>query len=157
MTDLRLRYGKVSIVDVDDFEYLNQWAGKWYFKGRYVGREQWLPSEKRNKWVLMHRELNKTPEGMETDHINGNTLDNRKSNLRTVTRKQNMANVRSTPGVSGLRGVWWHKGTEKWRAAIRVDGRRKSLGLFKDKNDAAIAWRQAAKKYRGEFARLTCG
>lgn len=72
------------------------------------------------------------------DHINGNGLDNRLINLRDVTESENLRNVRlSSRNKSGVIGVSWDKLVSKWRADIRIDGKKKFLGFFDDLEDAA--------------------
>lgn len=86
------------------------------------------------------------PAGMVVDHINGNTLDNRRSNLRVVTHKQNLrhrARGANRNNAVGVRGVSWDKERKKFLAGIRVDGKRLNLGRF-DSLDAAVAARSAA-------------
>lgn len=111
---ISLTQGKFTTVDEEDFEYLSQW--NWYAK----------PSGKRNCYahaynggnrMYMHRLLLNPPKGMYIDHINGNGLDNRKTNLRIVTLSQNQGNRRLTStSVSGYKGV--HRNREKWQAVI---------------------------------------
>jgi len=90
-----------------------------------------------------------------TDHINGDGLDNRRSNLREVTHKQNLANQRlSSANKSGYRGVSWFPRDSKWTAHIKVNGRAKNLGYFTDPADAARAYDRAAIAAWGPHARL---
>jgi hypothetical protein len=82
------------------------------------------------------------------DHINGDRLDNRLSNLRLVTDQENAKNSAiPRTNTSGILGVGWHKQRRKWRAFITVDGRQKSLGLFEIKADAVLARKQAEKRF----------
>ncbi len=75
----------------------------------------------------------------EIDHVNGNSLDNSKDNLRQVTRKENCRNVSLMPNsASGYCGVNWHEPSGKWRARVKVDGKENYLGLFDDPQEAAI-------------------
>jgi len=80
------------------------------------------------------------------DHINGNPSDNRLSNLRILTHKQNTrAYNRPTKGAaSKFRGVWWHKKNEKWIAEIRPNGKKIHIGCFKNEEDAAKAFNEKA-------------
>ena len=103
----------------------------------------------------MHRELLPVPPGFETDHIDGNGLNNQKDNLRISTRSQNAANSKiRVGGSSEFKGVAWNKRCRKWRATIGVERQVKHLGLFKIEEKAALAYNTAALKYFGEFARL---
>ena len=90
------------------------------------------------------------------DHINGNTLDNRKSNLRVVTQSKNMAH-RLRPkrkGSSKYWGVYYVKKHKRWRASIKVNRKTRYLGHFKQEKDAARAYNEAALFHFGECATL---
>lgn len=102
----------------------------------------------------LHRMITAAPKGMEVDHVNGDTLDNRRKNLRVCTHLQNMGNNRQPAGESGFKGVWKSHRGNGWVAIIKHKGKRYSLGTFKEKKQAAVAWNKAAKKFRGEFACL---
>lgn len=85
----------------------------------------------------------------DVDHINGNGLDNRIINLRSVTESENLRNSRkSILNTSGFCGVYFHKPTGKWQAKIQINGKGKSLGLFFDKNEALLA-RKSAEQLHG--------
>jgi len=137
-----LSQGKFTIIDKEDFEWLNQW--KWYCNSYgYAVREKnyGVKNGKRvRKSIWMHREINKTPKGMDTDHIDRNPLNNKKSNLRTVTHGQNMFNLsKAKNNISGYKGVSWHKETQKWRAYLQINKKQKYFGLFSDIKDAILA------------------
>ena len=109
--------------------------------------------EKRKK-VAMHNIIMKPSEGFIVDHINGNGLDNRRSNLRIVTRQQNTFNSVHKGGTSKYKGVALDKESGLWRAYIAKDGKRTWLGRFPDELSAAIAYDKAAKDMFGEYAKL---
>ena len=89
------------------------------------------------------------------DHIDGNGLNNCRSNLRIATSSQNMQNSKkSKANTSGFKGVSYHRRAQKWCAAISVNGKNKYLGLFESPEKAHEAYCEAAKKYFGEFAKL---
>lgn len=91
---------------------------------------------------------------METDHINGDRLDNRKENLRICTRVQNFQNMKMhIDNTSGFKGVSWDSEREKWISQIFTGGHTKFLGRFEDSEKAARVYDDAARKYFGEFAR----
>lgn len=102
----------------------------------------------------MHRAVLKAADGMVVDHINHNGLDNRKANLRVATVAQNAWNAKRPIGRSGYRGVSFDRRTGRWRVAISYCGKRKQLGCFRDKHEAAKAYDRAAMKYHGKFAIL---
>lgn len=105
--------------------------------------------------MRMHRLIMDAKDGQKVDHINRNTLDNRKSNLRFVTQSQNMMNavIRKT-NTSGFKGVCFVSREGKWLATIWKDGKQKWLGYFKDKKDAAQAYNKAALELHGQYALL---
>lgn len=109
--------------------------------------------EKRKK-VAMHNVIMKPSEGFVVDHINGNGLDNRRSNLRIATRQQNTFNSVHKGGTSKYKGVALDKESGLWRAYIAKDGKRTWLGRFPDELSAAIAYDKAAKDMFGEYAKL---
>ena len=86
MKKIKLTQGKVALVDDGDFEWLSQW--KWTYKnGGYAYRSIGSKGH-----IFLHRAIMKSPKNLEIDHINGNGLDNRRSNLRFATHKQNIRN-----------------------------------------------------------------
>jgi hypothetical protein len=90
---------------------------------------------------------------MYIDHINRNRADDRWENLRKAGHLQNLANSgRPRHNTSGFKGVSLHRETGKWRAAINIAGKKKSLGLYLLKEDAGNAYKAAAIKYYGDFA-----
>lgn len=147
MKYIKLNKGKRTKVDNDCYDELSKF--KWYVCNKgYANR---IVDKKR---VSMHRLIIQTPKGFDTDHVNGDRLDNRKSNLRICTRSQNNMN-RITPrnSTSGHKGVHFRRrGVKVWRAVIHFDGIKKALGYFEKKEDAVSAYKKAAKIYHGEFA-----
>ena len=103
----------------------------------------------------MHRLIMDAPEGFDVDHINGDQLDNRRSNLRICKHHENCRNTRSKGfGASSFKGVCWNKPQKKWVAKIRVHPRRICIGYFNDEMEAAWAYDMYSYKYHGEFAQL---
>ena len=151
---IELTQGEFAIVDNEIFDELNNY--KWHYACGYARRNKRLENGKR-KIVNMHREMMNTPDGFETDHINGDRLDNRRSNLRIVTKHENQRNAKARKGKSRFKGVSFYKTkrhkTGYWIARIQVNGTAKRLGYFKNEKEAAVAYDQAAKKYYGEYAR----
>lgn len=90
--------------------------------------------------VPVHRFITNAPKGIEVDHKNGDTMDNRKENLRLVTRATNSRNVKLyTSNKSGYKGVAWCKRSKKWYAYIEHQGKMFNLGLYKCKEEANVA------------------
>ena len=150
-----LTKGKHAIVDEADFEWLSQW--KWSLHGRGYASRQTGGRAKRVS-VMMHRLIAETPEGMDTDHINGDKLDNRRSNLRHATRGQNNVNRSLLPsnstGYKGVRSPLDGRNGLRWPAFITVDNKAVGLGSYSTPEEAARAVDIAAFEAFGEFAQL---
>mgnify|MGYP006267551345 CR=1 FL=1 len=142
----------VAIVDADYYDWLIgiEWRAN---KDGYAFYNTTINSKPCN--YLMHRLVNDTPEGLYTDHINGNRLDNRRINLRTVTPAQNSQwQNRGKKNTSGYKGVSWRKDENVWQVHITLNKKLVHIGLFKNIHEAAEAYNAAAKKHFKEFAKL---
>lgn len=91
------------------------------------------------------------PDNMVIDHINGDRADNHFSNLRLCSFAQNAMNQTKKSNLSGLKGVVWDRGHNKWRAQIKVNYKNIYLGLYESKEAAYEAYKNAANKYHGEY------
>lgn len=150
-TFIPLTQGQFTVIDEVNFKWLNQY--KWWFQKGYAFRIQWNKITKKYDRIYMHRLVNKTPKGFFTDHINRNKLDNRQSNLRTVTSSQNKMNMDiKRNNTSGVRGVWFDKTRNKWAVEIMINQKKTYLGRFEDKQEAIKIRKQAEKEYFKEFA-----
>jgi hypothetical protein len=106
------------------------------------------------KSMLLHRLVFGECSGKMIDHINGNPLDNRKQNLRAVTRAENQQNSKLyKSNTTGRKGVIWHVAARKYNARIQVNGKRINLGYFDTAEEASTAYESASKKYHGQYAR----
>jgi hypothetical protein len=143
--------GKNILVDIEDVPVARQYT--WYI--HRAGRDLFYayarkPSPaKHSQYTKLHRLL--LPGAEVVDHINFNGLDNRRCNLRSCLRKQNNIRCRRT-NISGYRGV--EKYRDRFRAVIRIDGKRYSLGGYATAKEAASAYNKAALEKHGEFAIL---
>lgn len=119
-----------------------------YIKIRLKGRKRYAH---RLAWLYVHGTW---PTGY-IDHIDGNTSNNRMSNLRVVTHAQNNINRRlRNDNTSGCKGVTWDSQHKKWRVQVRREGARKYQALFLRLEDARTASEAAIKEQHGEFARI---
>jgi hypothetical protein len=141
-----LTRGLVALVDPPDHAALSE--HKWYAhkaaKGFYAAR--WT----KTGTVYMHRQIMAPARGLVVDHINHDTLDNRRDNLRVCTQKQNLANRRAAARSLPL-GVWERDG--RYLSCLVVDGRTRHLGTFDTPEAAHTAYATAAREHRGEYAR----
>jgi len=136
------------IVDNKDYNFLNQF----YWQ---VSMENVVLTRFNKKTILMSRFIIQAPDDLEVDHIDGNRLNNQRSNLRLATSSQNKMNRGPRKdNTSGYKGVSWHKQNNKWSARIMANGKYLSLGLFENILDAARSYNLAAKKHHKEFAWL---
>ncbi len=134
-----------ALVD-KEFAHLDKHKWSWSLRNSVV-------KDKGDK--LHHLIMGKPPEGMVIDHINRDPKDNRKANLRIVTLHQNAQNIsKQKNNTSGFRGVWYRKDLKKWQADIKVNYKKLYLGIYKSKEEAALAYNEAAIKYFGEYAVL---
>lgn len=151
-----LTRGLVAVVDADDYPTISSF--KWYAQCTEPGRF-YAARRKGRKIILLHREVMGAKKGQWTDHINSDTLDCRKENLRFVTPKQNAMNSRKALGAScafkGVCRVSPRVNAENpFLAYIGSKSNRKYLGYFSSEILAARAYDRAAKNLFGKFAKL---
>jgi hypothetical protein len=159
MKEIPLTQGKVALVDDRDYDALMS-IGPWQaFKtsaGFYAARDLRESRTGRLRRFFMHAVLLGTVATSKwVDHVNGDTLDNRRTNIRRATPAQNAANRRKMAG-SGCkyRGVSWDKVRKKFKATITPLGKQRHLGYYLAEEDAARAYDRAAVEAYGEFAKL---
>ena len=157
--EIALSNGEIALIDDEDYPLVStyRWAasrgpdGKPYATARIQhgrGKERFYTT------LRMHRLIMEAERGEEIDHINMNTLDNRRANLRKATKAQNMANRnRTARSTSGWKGVHFHKGAGNWMAEIKAEGTRFYLGLFDRCELAGLAYDCASRVVHGEFCR----
>ncbi len=149
-----LTKGLFAQIDVADIPEIEGFA--WYSMGQngrfYAGRNGPRPDRVK---IPMHREICNPAEGMFVDHIDGNCLNNRRSNLRACTSSENMCNQRTrSNNTSGFAGVSLCRKSGKWQARIMKEGRALHLGRHESKQAAIAAYRNAAIAHHGEFSGL---
>jgi hypothetical protein len=109
----------------------------------------------RGRQISMHRQIMQPPPGKVTDHMNGNGLDNRRSNLRNCLPTENGRNrQRNRRSRTGFKGVGQYKRTGKYYASIRFKGKTLYLGQYDTPVEAARAYDRKARELFGQFARL---
>lgn len=145
------------IVDDEDYEFVSNYAMHVWSTPRHHTLYA-IITFSRVKQLRLHRVLTKAKDNEVVDHINGNGLDNRRSNLRVTTQLNNNANARKKAKATSMyKGVslYLDGATSKpWKAQIQRDGRKFHIGYFATEIEAAIAYDNAAKEYFGEFAVL---
>lgn len=149
MKRIPLKNGKCALVDDDDYEYLSQfdWNGK-------SGPYGYARRTENGKTILMHREILKPKKESRVDHINGIVLDNQKSNLRLGNHSDNICNRKlNKNNTSGFKGVRQVKSGKLWEARIQKSGAPISIGYYRSKHDAMIAYDAAATVLHKAFAR----
>jgi hypothetical protein len=140
-----LGHGQFAIVDDEDYDKVVQY--KWHIMANKAGSHMYAATKLR-----MHRLVIDAPPGIMVDHINGDTLDNRKSNLRLCTNSQNQQNTPSRGGSSRYKGVSLQKKSGKWIATFQYDGQRHYCGMWDSEEDAARAVDKKRGEVCGDFA-----
>lgn len=151
--------GLTTKLDPEDYEKFKD--EKWTVSGcakpgvYYASKSQNIgkvDGKSRFKKRSLHKEILECPPGMEIDHINGDTLDNRKANLRLCTRNQNAQNRSRKRAPGKLKGAYFMKATSRWYSRIQTDGKDLFLGWFDNDVAAHAAYCDAADRLHGEFA-----
>lgn len=157
MKKISLTQNQYAIVDDVDYQWLN--AYRWFaHRNRYTFyAERNIQIDGKGQKLLMHRLILGLGIGdcKQTDHIDGNGLNNQRANLRVCSKAENQHNQRPQRNVSSYyKGVTWHRNTNKWQVRIVFNGKHKYLGLFNSEMRAAEVYNRAAKNLFGEYARL---
>ena len=159
MIEIKLTQNKVTIIDDDDLSIVSCY--KWCLESRgkhlkfWYARANFRLPDGRNTSIYMHRLLMNPRPGLVVDHIDGDSLNNTRANLRVCTRSENAKNRFKRPGTSSrYKGVTWNKMERKWKVQITNEYRAIPLGTFDDEGDAARSYNAAAIKLYGEFASI---
>jgi hypothetical protein len=154
MKEIKLTQGYTTQVDDDMYDYLMQW--KWYAHKEgpfvYATRTKCKGNgdEGNRGLVKMHRVIMNTTDGMQVDHVDHDTLNNQKSNLRNCTLQENQWNREPIKGKKLPKGISMFRG-KQYRARITVDYVEHHLGHFDTIEPAIEAYRKASEFYFGDF------
>ena len=152
MKYIELTKGYIAVVDDEDYGDLSchLWTAH-RTNRRYTSYVSAVRGED-NKLLYMHRVIANAPVDKEVDHINGISLDNRRSNLRICNHKSNAANKRlPRTNKSGYKGV--HRHRNKWMVTIGNNRKTEYLGVYENPVEAAKVWDKRALELHGEYAR----
>jgi hypothetical protein len=146
-----LSRGLEAVADIDDEQIIAGYSWR-VLTTKYGHAYAYRLCEGRT--ILMHREILGAGPGEHVDHIDGDGLNNRRENIRIATPTQNQANqVLSRRNRIGLKGVWEDKRKNRFCASIKPNGKTIHLGSFATKEEAAAAYKGAAKVLWGDFAK----
>lgn len=155
-----LTKGYEAIIDAEDIVKVQSFNWTALVKARANGKFQSVYAFRTERFnggrrpVYMHRTIAETPTGMDTDHADGDGLNNTKANLRSATRAENGRNQKiSVANTSGFKGVTWHGRDRCWMAQIHMNGRNHFLGYHKTAEDAHRAYASASAELHGAFGR----
>lgn len=135
--------GRTFMIDSEDYDIVSQHV--WH-----IDANGYVITKSQGRIIKQHRlvlGVTNIPD-VEVDHIHNDTTDNRKKQLRLVSRSQNCRNRRIMKNnTSGTPGVYWNKSAHKWCAQINIEGKRKYLGSYENKYDAIMARMEANKSH----------
>jgi len=154
VAEIPMAHGKVALVDSCDYDELSKY--KWHAnKSTHTSYAQTNGVKENGLYTkkYMHRIILGLKKGEVCDHINGDGLDNRRSNLRRATVSQNAVNKRPH-GSSKFKGVSWSKKDKRYVTYLQKEGVPTYLGSYTNEIDAAAAYNRAAIAVHGEFVRL---
>lgn len=160
--EIPLTKGQVAHISPKDFEWVSKlkWSAIWnpYTRSYYAVNLRWDSENKTTRPHYMHRMILSLEVGdkRQGDHIDRNTLNNIRENLRIATQTQNAANAKlRKDNSSGFKGVFMRKGRTKlpWFASARINGRSKYLGSFNTPEEASRAYIEFCSRLHGEFFR----
>ncbi|MES2408775.1 MAG: HNH endonuclease [Patescibacteria group bacterium] len=154
MKKIKLTKNKYSIISDSDYRKVSQHI--WHLSNGYATYQKYdRITKKTQTWYLHWDIIGKPNKGYNVDHINGDRLDNRRSNLRICTAAENMRNRKlNKDNTSGFKGVVFYKVLNKWGSGIKFNGKFHYLGLFITKEEAAEVYNKKAKELHKQFAKL---
>lgn len=143
-TYLKMKNNYECIIDTEDLEKIKIY--NWNYNNTY-----YVIATKRKTYIAIHRLIMDFPK--EIDHINGNKFDNRKCNLRIVTRQQNIFNsIKRKNNRSGFKGISFDKESGKYKVVITISGKRHDFGRYKTPEEAGEVYKKASLKLHKEYS-----
>lgn len=150
-----LTKGLHAVVDAKDVHLVDGFNWQAAVSGRSIYAVRSVRESGKRRAVLMHRLLTGAPIGPEVDHVDADGLNNRRANLRVVSKAQNQQNARpKVTNTSGFKGVTLHKRTGRWQAKICADRVYHHLGLHRTPEAAHAAYVSASAIFHGHFGRV---
>lgn len=145
-------YGtRIARIDSEDMPLISEF--KWYL--RISGSGMYYATNRKTRMHMHWMVIGRPKDGLVIDHIDGDGLNNCKSNLRVVTHTQNMYNSRARKNTSStFKGVHWNKSRRRWTCQIRAGLKTRHVGHFKSEIEAASAYNEIASILHGPYARL---
>lgn len=152
---INLTQGKFTIVSDEDYHKVSDFKWQALKNGNTFYAVRSLKRNRKVKTIRMHRVILDAPDDVMVDHIDGNGLNNLRENIRLCTKHQNQMNVRKpSHNTSGYKGVSYEKRRGNYRAYIVFKGKQIYLGSYKTPEEAHDAYKKAAIKIHGRFARF---
>lgn len=156
MKQIPLTKEQYALVDDEDFTSLNEYIWCATVKHHQKAPDEYYATRKSgNKHILMHRIILNAPKGQNVDHIDGNSLNNQRANLRLATQSQNGCNRgKSKVNTSGYKGVFLERSTGRFRARIGLNHKKYHIGVYATAREAAKAYNDMAVQLHGVYAHL---
>jgi len=145
----------VALVDDSDYDIVSTYNWHLHKSGHKFYAKTSIYNSGYQCSLYLHRLIMGVNPEFEIDHINGDSLDCQRSNMRVTNRTGNMRN--KSPhrnGTSRFKGVSWHKATKKWTTCIYINKKQHTIGYFDNEIAAALAYNAYALEHYGEFAKL---
>jgi len=155
MIKILLSKGFIASLDEEDLCKIDKY--RWHLhkssNTNYAAAGSITPEGKKVT-LMLHRLIMNAPDNLDVDHIDGNGLNNTKTNLRLATRSQNNMNRVGKSKTSPYKGVCWDKSKQRYMAQIAINNSNKYIGRFTTAIEAALAYDKKAIELHGEFAKL---
>lgn len=156
MKQIQLTKGQVALIDDEDFDDISQY--RWFAvapRQKDYTHSWYAATKTGGRNISMHQLLMNPPIGSCADHIDHNGLNNRRSNLRITTTRENSWNTNKHKNcTSKFKGVAWNREKSKWQVRICINGKEKHLGWFHNEIEGANLYDFVAIQFFGPFAKV---